>query len=110
MALVTSEAARKGRESTPEIRAAYRHRVAWRNAIIIGWALYGMAILWTGWIPDRLLPWFLFGGVAAFGGTSLAIWRCPACGASLGRLWREASCPTCGMAFVDDRDRQPNER
>jgi hypothetical protein len=66
---------------------------------------YGMAILWTDWLPRSWLDWFLFGGVAVFGITSLIIWRCPACGALLGRSWHPGRCPECWVSLVEDRDR-----
>jgi hypothetical protein len=95
----------KARESTPQIRAAYRARFALRNALVGGWLLYAIAILWTGLVPFNRLPWFLFGGVIVFGITSMIIWRCPACGAQFGRSWSEARRPACKVALIDDSDR-----
>jgi hypothetical protein len=91
--------------STPEIRAAYRKRRAFCIALAISWILYGVVILWTDWLPARLVSWFLFAGVAVFGITGIIVWRCPACGSLLGRSFGHERCPACHMAFVEDRDR-----
>jgi hypothetical protein len=76
---------------------------------MIAWLFYAVAVLWTDWLPEPLVTWFLFGGVLVFGSLGLAMWRCPACGAMLGRTWRPRQCPTCHVVLVEDLDRQSNE-
>jgi hypothetical protein len=69
---------------------------------MIGWPIYGMALLWTDWFPHSLRSWFLFGGVAVFGGIMLIAWRCPACGELFGRSWSLTQCPHCRVSLVEN--------
>jgi len=92
--------------STPAIRAAYRKRQAFCIALGPAWLVYGIAILWTSWVPARLRFWFLFAGVAVFGIAVMIAWRCPACGAMLGRSLGHERCPACHVALGDDPDRE----
>ena len=89
------------RSGTAGVRAAYRKRRLISIALGPAWLAYGVAILGTGWVPAHLVFWFLFGGVAVLAIVGALIWRCPACGAMLGRSLSHARCPKCGVALGD---------
>lgn len=48
------------------------------------------------WVPFFYL--FMFGVIIAIG----LVWRCPACGASLGSPFNTNLCPHCGVRFKDN--------
>jgi hypothetical protein len=56
-------------------------------------------------IPESVIYIVGFGVVALYFLVTLMAWRCPECGAYLGRELHPACCPRCGVSFTDGGER-----
>jgi len=94
-------------DEVEEFRTIFRRRRAIRIALMIT-ALAGLLVVAASfptfrifglpkmaWVPFFYL--FMFGVIIAIG----LLWRCPACGASLGSPFNTRLCPHCGFKYFE---------
>ena len=84
------------------IQQSYRRRRTIMRGILavvlIVW-LGSAGAMWTGAKPGNIGFGAWIGLVAVLGICSLTVWRCPRCGAQLGRHFSVDRCPHCSIAL-----------
>ena len=102
-------------EDLRKFRAAFKTRKALRTGMFFGALLLMLAIttlVFPSWelfgMPKRVWsPFFylvMFADIIAIS----VIWRCPACQASLGEVFRTRYCSSCGITFDETEKRTAN--
>ena len=85
----------------PQVIAAFRTRQRRHILMGIAWLAYGIAVLWTGWVPESQFLTWLVSGLVVFAILGLLNWRCPKCGTGLGKAISPFACPKCHTPFKD---------